>query len=430
MLAVALAARAPHKVARLVTLAANCRFVAAADYPTAMPPAINQQFNRQFADDPQSALKLFSALQAQGDAQERALLKTLRSIGRSQPNGNWATALSLLASIDNRAAFSQLTQPGLHIFGATDALVPQAAALVIQNLNPAQHIEILSATAHALHWSQPEKIAALLREFLTPSLDKRKVAQSFSRAAVSYDAVAGLQRDVGMALLQKIPRGHAARHVLDLGCGTAFFTARLAQQWPHAQLVGLDIAEGMLHVARTRTEFGASSNPVYWLCADAEYLPLQSARFELVFSSLAIQWCDNLPALFAEVRRVLKPGATFVFTTLGPRTLFELKQAWQTVDAYVHVNRFQSAPHIQTALAVAGFTLDSWTAEERVLRFGRLSDLTRELKALGAHNVNAGQATGLTGRRKLEALKSAYESFRKDGTLPATYEVFYGVARA
>lgn len=429
MLAVALAALAPEHISQVITLAANVKFVASADYPCAMPVAIQQQFSQSFTSAAQLTLKRFSGLLAQGDANERALLKMLRAQNVAlETNDNWLQALALLSELDNRVNFSRLTQPGLHILGAADVLVPVAAAEALQQLNNNQKIIVLPDTAHALHWSQVTKVANTIESFLQEKLlDKRKVANSFSRAAATYDSVAKLQRAVGAHLLQhylsELTSATPPLRILDMGCGTGFFSNTLTQQFTNAQIVGLDIAEGMLTFARAER-----AETIHWLCGDAENLPLQTGSVDLIFSSLAIQWCDNLPKLFAEIRRVLAPGGTFLFSTLGPATLRELKSAWQQVDHYVHVNHFCSAQHIQAALNAAGLQLNHWQSEDRILRYQRLVDLTRELKALGAHNINTGQQAGLTGRQKLTTLKLAYEKFRHEQCLPATYEVFYGSA--
>src|SRR5690606_36628265 len=111
MLAVALAARYPDKVKRLITLAANVKFVASDDYSTAMPPAVNQHFSSSFNTDPQRTLKLLSGLLAQGDAEERTLLRRLRAASTAAPTSNWEAALTLLSELDVRPAFAQLSQP-------------------------------------------------------------------------------------------------------------------------------------------------------------------------------------------------------------------------------------------------------------------------------------------------------------------------------
>lgn len=186
--------------------------------------------------------------------------------------------------------------------------------------------------------------------------------------------------------------------------------------------MGLDIAEGMLHyAAQQQTE-------IAWLCSDAELLPLADNSVDLIFSSLAIQWCNNLPQLMTELARVLKPGGQLYIATLGPHTLHELKSAWQQVDDYVHVNRFQSLHNILSAAQSVNLVVDDVKQENRTLYYERLSELTRELKALGAHNVNNGKQAGLTSRARALAFKSAYELSRTAQGLPATYAVIYLIA--
>lgn len=428
MLAVQLASRFPERIRAVITLAANLRFVAAADYPTAMPHAINRQFNQGFAQDPRATLKLFGSLLAQGDADERGLLKQLRRHDIGEVTDNWLQALQLLTELDNRAAFAMLVQPGLHLLAHNDALVPVAAAELMRQINPQQEIKVFENAAHAVHWGKPKAVVECVSSFLKAQdvsgldkqLDKKKVAQSFSRAAATYDSVAQLQRDIGTQLFEQLPYNLAAQSlVLDLGSGTGFFTRQLAAKYPESQIVGLDIAEGMLHYAAEQCE------GISWLCSDAELLPITDNSVDIIFSSLAIQWCNNLPQLMAELARVLKPRGQLHIATLGPCTLRELKSAWQQVDNYVHVNHFQSQQALIASIDSSQLILDNVQQGNRTLHYDRLSELTRELKALGAHNINSGKPEGLTGRSRLLAFKSAYESFRSSQGLPATYDVIY-----
>jgi malonyl-CoA O-methyltransferase len=254
-------------------------------------------------------------------------------------------------------------------------------------------------------------------------LAKRDVAESFSRAASHYDSVARLQRDVGTRLLtslDQLPARPAA--VLDLGCGTGYFYPELRRRFPQADYIGLDLAQGMVEYARDRWPEAGT-----WLVADAEALPLVSGSVDLVFSSLAIQWCFRLDHLFAELARVLRPGGRCVFTSLGPGTLCELRAAWAAVDANQHVNSFLPASALETAVqGLSGLELEL-EAELFRMEYPRVRDLLAELKALGAHNMNRGRPVGLTGRRTLQGMLQAYEKRRDRGVLPATYDVLFGV---
>ena len=269
-------------------------------------------------------------------------------------------------------------------------------------------------------------------------LDKRKVAKSFSDAAAQYDDVAQLQRDIGESLFARMQGlsqldslAVADARWLDIGSGTGYFSQRLAQAYPQLNVTGLDIAQGMLAFAKEKRP----CDNLTWLCGDAESLPLASNSVDLAFSSLAIQWCQQPHQLFAEIARVLKPSGVFVFATLGPQTLHELKAAWQHVDDKVHVNQFLSWQQLSDA-AARGFeqsanlgqcSLELMAQDFPVLHYQKVTQLTHELKTLGAHNVNQGQNTGLTGRKGLKAMMAGYEAFRdSQGRLPATYEVYLG----
>ncbi len=429
VLAVQIATRYPLKVLGVITLAANIKFVASNDYANAMPPSTYNSFLESFKKNSLAALKTFSGLLAQGDVNERALLKKLRSVVSSDAvNANWLQALQLLSQLDNRAAFAAIIQPGLHLFGEVDALVPASAALSLTALNAKQKIIVLPQAAHALHWSQPDKIIECIQDFFqvleSETIDKKNVAQSFSRAAKTYDAAASFQRDVGDELIRSIEINQAAEIVVDLGCGTGHFTPLIQNIFPSAQVIGVDLAEGMLGVAQEKNQQIET-----WVCGDAEKLPFANASVDIIFSSLALQWCNNLPELFSEIHRVIKPGGALIFSTLGSSTLHELRSAWQQVDTDIHVNQFTSSEHVQKYLLRSGFSLDRFEKKSSVLEFEKLSDLTRNLKALGAHNMNRGRATGLTGRKKIAAFKAAYENLRHNNVLPATYDVLYITAK-
>lgn len=253
--------------------------------------------------------------------------------------------------------------------------------------------------------------------------DKRQVAASFSRAAASYDSVAELQRAVGGELLARLPADCQPQRWVDLGSGTGHFSRALAARFPQASGTALDIAEGMLRHARP---LGGASR---YVCGDAEHLPLASASQQLIFSSLALQWCADFAAVLAEARRVLAPDGVFAFSSLCVGTLQELRDSWEAVDGFVHVNRFRQFADYQALCAASGLELLTLTTERRVLHYADLRQLTHELKALGAHNLNPGRPGGLTGRARVLALLEAYEHFRDAQGLPASWQVVYGVLR-
>lgn len=432
MLATHMASVYPQRVMGLLTLGTNVKFVADADWPTAMGSADFEAFRSGFEQAPELTLKRFAGLMAKGDtSHERELLKTLRQSAQSSWQDAavqelspqlWQQGLQWLESLDNRTAYSGLTLPGLHLLAEGDALVPVQLAESLRQLNRQQKVTVIDGCAHALHWSDPQRLTQELLTFVDAvhyAVDKRKVADSFGRAAEKYDSVAGLQRQIGHQLMSSLPVDNTG-HWLDLGCGTGYFTPHLVERCE--SVLGLDLSEGMLSYSRKQH----GSDGIQWLCGDAEAIPLADESLSGVFSSLAIQWCANLPQLFSELNRVLKPGGRLHLATLGPGTLHELRAAWSEVDNYTHVNHFASEDNVRQAIADAGLALQNWQTEDIQLRYEQVRELTYELKTLGAHNMNHGQSSGLTGRQRIVKFKQAYEQFRQaDGMLPATYEVFY-----
>lgn len=253
--------------------------------------------------------------------------------------------------------------------------------------------------------------------------DRDAVRKAFERAAGTYDQHAVLQHEVGQRLLERLEyqRTEPAR-VLDLGCGTGRAIAGLRQRFPASQIVALDWSRPMLG------QVAAGPDPVAPLCADMQALPLAARSVDLVFSNLAAQWSPDPAQLFAELRRVLRPGGMLAFTTFGPDTLHELRAAWQAVDEQTHVNRFIDLHDLGDLLMSLGFAEPVMDMEMFTLDYPDVLSLMRELKAIGAHNASAGRHGGLTGKQRLRKMLSAYEAFRTGDRYPATFEVVYGAA--
>ncbi len=435
-LALALAAHHPQRVAAVVTVCSNPRFVAEPGWP-GMEPAAFAGFRAACLAQPAAALRRFDSLQAQGAARPRALLRQLQGQRRQAPGDELMTGLDWLAQLDQRQLLQTLPQPQLHLLAEHDGLVPaelqQAFEGLLQGAANAR-VQLLGGACHLAPLASATELAAATREFLAATdllgavalqgagPDKRDIASSFSRAAASYDSVAQLQRDVGARLLARLPAGDpAAAVVLDLGCGTGCFRAGLTACYGSATYIGLDLAPGMVEFAR-----GRAADEGLWLVGDVEALPLAPASVDLVFSSLAIQWCQRPELFFTELARVLKPAGRCVFTTLGPETLRELRLSWAAVDHRQHVNKFLPPGDLLAAAAgVRGIDL-SLERERYCMHYRRVADLLAELKALGAHNMNRDRPAGLTSRRALQGMVQAYEAWRAEGLLPATYDVIFG----
>jgi len=256
--------------------------------------------------------------------------------------------------------------------------------------------------------------------------DKNRVAAAFDRAARDYDGIAEFQRLVAERLLERLDYMRLAPGaILDLGAGTGRAARALALRYRGAKVIEADLAFGML---RRRRGLARWWNRRIAVCADAESLPFAPGSFDLVFSSLMLQWCNDPATVFAELRRALRPGGLLIFSTLGPDTLRQLRESWAAADADVHVNAFIDMHDLGDALVQAGLGEPVMETERFTLTYADGRALMRDLKSLGARNANAGRRRTLTGKARLQQMLGAYEKQRRDGRLPATYEVVYGHA--
>jgi len=266
-------------------------------------------------------------------------------------------------------------------------------------------------------------------EFL---IDKRQLRRSFSRAAANYDAAAVVQREVCKRLLERLDfiKQQPSR-ILDAGSGTGFGTRQLGERYKEADIFALDIAIGMLQAAKGTSGWWQklfSGNKQRVLCADIESLPFGPQSFDMVWSNLTLQWCNELPETIKGLHRVISNDGLLMFSTFGPDTLKELRTAFAGVDGYSHFNRFADMHDIGDMLVAAGFADPVMEMEKITLTYNDVKAVMLDLKSIGAHNITAGRALGMMGKDRWAHIVQNYEALRRDGKLPATFEIVYGHA--
>ncbi|QNH15313.1 malonyl-[acyl-carrier protein] O-methyltransferase BioC [Xanthomonas sp. SS] len=263
------------------------------------------------------------------------------------------------------------------------------------------------------------------------SFDAHHIRRAFSRAAASYDAAAALQHEVEKRLLESLDYlgDRVPQVVLDVGSGPAHAAATMKKRWPRAQVIALDQALPMLQQAKRQAGWW---KPFGRVCADARALPLAEHSVDVIFSNLCLQWVEDLPAVFAGFRRVLKPGGLLLCSSFGPDTLVELREAFAQADREApHVSRFAPIAQFGDALMLSGFRDPVLDRDLFTLTYPDLAALMRELRAIGATNALHARRHTLTGRGRFAAASAAYEPLRNaDGKLPSSWEVIYAHAWA
>lgn len=254
-----------------------------------------------------------------------------------------------------------------------------------------------------------------------------EISKAFNEHANEYELAAKVQKEIGIRLFDRLQYlNMKPQRILDLGCGPGFFSYKLAQMYPKAQVVGLDLARFMLIEARKKQGWRRKWSLV---AADMRHLPFATGVFDLVFANQVIHWGGSLKTIFRELNRVMKPNGCFMFTTLGPDTFKELKQAWSGVNPYAHVNEFADMHDVGDSLMSERFLEPVMDMELLAVHYESLSKLLLALKAQGVKNINPQRNQGLTGKGSWNKFEQNYAMLQTDqGKYPLTYEVVYGHA--
>jgi len=269
----------------------------------------------------------------------------------------------------------------------------------------------------------------------TSHINMEGVKRSFSNAADSYDKHAVLQREIADRLLAHLEFAKIQPdRILDIGCGTGYFTRLLRGKYKKSTIVAADLSEAMVKTTR-----GLHIRRMPWhghhlyAATDATSLPFKSGSFDLVCSNLTMQWVTSPEHMLEEMRRVLAPGGLMLFSTFGRRTLTELRQTLAQIEPERagHVLPFPDVTSLGDALTRLPVEMSVTDTDLFTLTYPDTISLIRELKGLGASAAAIhGRKNGLYGRALIRQLEQTYgtQHNTKDGQVRATFEALYAQA--
>lgn len=256
------------------------------------------------------------------------------------------------------------------------------------------------------------------------------IARSFSDAAPQYDHHAFVQYEIGQRLLERVNCvQNAPNNILDVGAGTGRLTRELQLRFPKSNIFGIDLAQGMMTYAKHHQPWKPWRHHPHYVCANMGHLPFKSQSIDLIFSNCTLQWGNDLSAIFAEFKRVLSPNGMLFFSTLGPQTLHELRLSFAKADDEIHVHTFWDMHDIGDLLLNCPFTDPVVDMEMLTVSYREVSKLLKDLKGVGANNLDPSRRKGCSTQQAFKKMLKAYEDFKRpDSFYPATYEIIYGHA--
>ena len=264
-------------------------------------------------------------------------------------------------------------------------------------------------------------------------INKEYKRKSFNRAAITYDSCSILQDTISDNLIDRLKIIKLnPLNILDLGCGTGTNGLSLRKKYKKSKIINYDFSENMLREARLKQKLfildKINLSPYSYICADIEAIPLKENSLDLVWSSSTLQWCNELDLVFNQVKKILKPGGLFIFSTFGPNTLNELREITENLFNEKKTSTFIDMHNIGDLLMHSGFSDPVLDVENFTMTYKEVDKLFMDIKSIGATNGNVSKNRGLSGRSFTKKIVEKYEAYRNNNLLPASYEVIYGHA--
>ena len=253
--------------------------------------------------------------------------------------------------------------------------------------------------------------------------DRRAALVRLRRASGTFDDADAVHSEARARLLARLPLFKLdPRRIVDLGAATGKAVPELAALYPDAWILAVDLCRHMAARARCRRLEGAAA-----VTGDAECLPLRDGSIDLIFANLLLPWCDP-GEVFREAARVLRDGGLLMFTTVGPDTLGEVREAWSEVDDGLHVHGFADMHDLGDLATRSGLAEPVLDIDRLTVTYPSVGALVSDLRACGATNVAHGRRSQLTGRSRWNAFCKQLESQRTGAVLSISVELIYGHA--
>ena len=260
-------------------------------------------------------------------------------------------------------------------------------------------------------------------------INKELVSQHFGKNAGTYDTYAVVQKAMGHTLGELVKKQGTFESILEIGCGTGYFTQILATLFPQAQIVATDISPAMLETAKKKL---CNYPNICYKVEDGENLQLKES-FQLVVSNAVFQWFSDYRQAFIAINNRLMPGGCLAYATFGEDTFCELHRSFAAARSVLgleqpscHGPQFISLEELRAIGRELDFFMDGF--EERVQEyFPTVADFLTSVKKIGANNAASSERMTVNRKLLMSMMESYEKTYRKQQQIPATYHIIYGM---
>lgn len=392
----------------LVSINGFPRFGAGPDFDAGVPRRMLDRMMKRLSADPAAVLQEFR--QRCGDA---SAFGEPRLAPLTQD-------LQALRDEDQRHALAALPVPLLVLTGQDDPIVPASMTQAAFDGGPDSERHEREQAGHLLPVSDApwcaRHIAGFIRR-LTRAPRDPQIAARFGAAAHRYEDHAPIQRVTAERLAADIARLRLPPRprILEIGCGTGLLTQALARRLGPADWTVTDISPAMLDTAQRGPALPGTAR---YQVLDGEHPPALAGPYDLICSSLAVQWFTDLNAGLGRLAALLAPGGHLAVATLADGTFDEWHAAHHAAGLVAATPRYPARAAIRPAMG----NLAGGVRSERLIQ-DHPDGLTflKGLKGIGATTPAPGRAPlGPTALRRVLA------AFDEQGAT-VTYHLAYGM---
>lgn len=184
-------------------------------------------------------------------------------------------------------------------------------------------------TEHTIDWSNMLNLIHLTN--MEKSMKNQYQNASNISARISLHSLYSQNKEGWFPWIYRQCEIRPSMKILEVGCGDgALWTENLARLPEKISVTLSDISEGMLRDARRAA--GASDRRFSYRRFDCTKIPFETASFDLVIANHVLFYCENLPSVCREIKRVLKPGGRFICSTYGKKHMQEVSSLVQSFD--------------------------------------------------------------------------------------------------